>query len=106
MPNAFFWAPVCLPESQPRSDLLAKQGLVFDTADSGFEENLSKADYPHPKDYVLATSCGKMEALCALLGDSLKSWDVIITCDTIVVDCKGHILEKPVSLLGVESRAL
>jgi septum formation protein len=81
---------VILASGSPRrSEILSKLGISFTVQVSDFQENLSK-DLP-PKDYVLQTARGKMEAVYS---KNSESDSLIIAADTIVV-LDSKILEKP-----------
>lgn len=78
-------------KSQPRRTLLEQAGLKFETADSGFAEDLKKENFSTPADYVRSTAKGKLEAFLKM--EDLH-FDILITCDSIVVS-ESTILEKP-----------
>lgn len=78
-------------KSQPRRTLLEQAGLKFEIADSGFAEDLNKADFVQAADYVRATALGKMESFLQMKD---LEFDILITCDSIVV-FEDTILEKP-----------
>lgn len=78
-------------KSEPRQTLLKQAGLKFETADSGFAEDLNKDHFSHPSEYVRATAEGKLNSLTS---KASIDYDILISCDSIVV-FEGEILEKP-----------
>lgn len=82
-------------KSQPRRQLLIDAGLEFTCEDSGFEEDLDKKTFSDPKLYVRATAEGKLNKL--LEKKDQLDFNILITCDSVVVGLDGTIIEKPES---------
>ena len=79
--------------SESRKNMLSKYlGLTFDIKPSNFPETLDKSSFKTPELYCEATVQGKVDDLMTQNLD----FDVLIAGDTIVVDNKENILEKPV----------
>ena len=78
-------------KSEPRKQLLKFAGLEFQTADSGFDENLDKSSFPAALDYVKATAKGKLDAF---LSQPHLDFNILIVCDSVIV-YQNKILEKP-----------
>jgi len=88
---------VHLASGSPRRKAILNQiGLLnFSVTPSTFEENLDKAQFAHPKDYVLATARGKNEEVMKNLREKDPTKKIfVISADTVVV-ADGRILEKP-----------
>jgi septum formation protein len=81
--------------SNPRKAVLSQLGVPFTVRVSSFPEDLEKElfrdDY---SEYPLATSREKTKNILAQLGIVPKP-TVLITCDTVVLKDKQHIIEKP-----------
>jgi septum formation protein len=84
---------VLASQSPRRREILTLMGLPFVVEVSSFEENLDKASFSSPADYVQANALGKALEV-ASRPDQVA--DLIIGCDTVVV-LDGRILEKPTS---------
>lgn len=85
---------VILGSSSERRLQILKEVLKIDcrVIKPDFEENLPK-DLP-PKDYVLGTSKGKIDAI--IRDNTFQKPTIIICCDTII-DWNGNVLEKPIT---------
>lgn len=79
--------------SKARFEMLSKQGLDVTVDPSGAEENLDKAQYADPRDYVRATCRLKMDRMLEKYRE--KEFDMIITADTVIFDAQNNIHEKP-----------
>ena len=79
--------------SPRRIELLQRLGLAPLVVPSTFPENL-----PHgndPSGYALATAKAKALDVASSLIAKGEDWDLLLACDSIVVDSLGAILEKP-----------
>jgi len=81
--------------SNPRRKILTDLGINFEIIPSNFEENLEKID---PISYVNETCFKKFEEIIA--NHNQKDFDILITCDTIVVH-NNKIFEKPQNNLEI-----
>ena len=80
--------------SEPRKNLLIDNlGLNFSIESSLFKENLEKSAFSSPEEYCLSTCKGKITEIMSRIHD----FDILITCDTILVDSSDQIIEKPSS---------
>ncbi|KAJ2831920.1 hypothetical protein J3B01_005095 [Coemansia erecta] len=89
---------VVLASASPRRrELLDRLGISYEVIPSTFAEDLDKAKYAAASDYVLDTAVQKTtEVFHRLKGESSKPL-FVIGADTIVVNSRGVILEKPTS---------
>ncbi|KAL8616801.1 hypothetical protein ACOMHN_017838 [Nucella lapillus] len=72
----------------------ARGGLNFEVIASTFEENLDKAAFPSPVEYVLETAKQKTVEVAQRLKQEPTPPDLIIGADTVVT-MDGKIFEKP-----------
>jgi septum formation protein len=80
-------------KSQPRREILTKIGFNnFKLVDSGFPENIDKSGIS-ADEYVTATCKGKFESF--IQNPENKNFHFAFFFDTITVDKKGNIFEKP-----------
>lgn len=78
--------------SPRRIELLTRLGLQPIVIPSTFAEDL-----PHGSDasqYAIATATEKAKDVASSLLAKNESWDLLLACDSIVVDANGKILEK------------
>lgn len=63
---------------------------------SDFPENLDKSQFSSPLEYVRATCLGKLETFSIeeLVGED-QGENILMACDTVIVNADGSILEKP-----------
>lgn len=81
--------------SKPRKAVFEQLGIPFTVMVSSFEENLDKSVFAHDfTEYPLATSREKSKDLVARIGQ-VRVPTVLVTCDTVVLRDKQHIIEKP-----------
>lgn len=66
---------------------------------SGFSEDLNKTDFASPLEYVNATSKGKIDALKQKLEGT--DYNILISCDTVLVADGNRVIEKPVSIFKI-----
>lgn len=60
---------------------------------SDFEENLDHNSFNSPREYCIATCVEKAKDILNKIKD--EDFNLLITCDSICVDNKDKILEKP-----------
>ena len=82
-------------QSLNRANLIDNtMGIPYEVIPSKFKENLDKNKFSTVEDYCMATCQGKIDYLREKVG----KYDILITCDTVCVDDKDNIIEKPVNL--------
>ena len=87
---------VLASESKPRAAVLAQAGLAFDTAVSGFPEDLPKESFS-AEEYALTNAKIKAGIVSKKLKADVPNLLVVIGCDTVVEDESRSIIEKPAS---------
>lgn len=80
--------------SKPRLALCEQESFSVEIMDSQYPETLDKASFLSASEYVRATSQGKLDAVLANMEKNGEKWDLVITCDTVVVK-DDKIFEKP-----------
>ena len=84
---------VLASQSPRRVALMTQLGLSFTQRASAFPEDLDKASCT-PAEYVVRTARGKAEDVAATLEAEGVEFDILVSCDTVVVR-DGEIMEKP-----------
>jgi septum formation protein len=84
---------VLASQSPRRVALMTQLGLSFTQRASAFPEDLDKASCT-PAEYVVHTARGKAEDVAATLEAEGVEFDILVSCDTVVVR-DGEIMEKP-----------
>jgi len=81
--------------SKPRKTVVQQLGIPFRVMVSSFAEDLEKSVFKDDfTEYPLATSREKSKDLISKNGQVSKP-TVLVTCDTVVLRDKLHIIEKP-----------
>jgi septum formation protein len=81
--------------SKPRKTVVQQLGIPFRVMASSFAEDLEKSAFKDDfTEYPLATSREKSKDLISKIGQVSKP-TVLVTCDTVVLRDKQHIIEKP-----------
>jgi septum formation protein len=81
--------------SKPRKTVVQQLGIPFRVMASSFAEDLEKSAFKDDfTEYPLATSREKSKDLISKNGQVSKP-TVLVTCDTVVLRDKQHIIEKP-----------
>ena len=81
--------------SKPRKAIFEQLGVPFSIMVSSFAEDLDKNLFRHDfSEYPLETSREKSKDLIGKLG-TVERPTILITCDTVVLRDKKHIIEKP-----------
>ncbi|KAJ1732046.1 hypothetical protein LPJ61_002233 [Coemansia biformis] len=89
---------VVLASGSPRrKELVDRLGIEYEIIPSAFAEDLDKAQFATPRDYVLENATQKARDVYQRIKGGSARPLFVIGSDTVVVDASGAILEKPAS---------